>query len=203
MTTARWRASTGATALNLPGSEDIAHMHTPIWRLDIDLDGFAGDTVHVASHVESGPNATDSSTAVTTETGLEWKADEFTTLHVHDATLKNAHGKASMYHLMPLRWGRPRHQEKFAQSDFWVTRYQGSEVWAKDLPDYIANGESVANADVVVWYMGAVHHLPRAEDGEKVSGTFRGSAHLMWTGWLLKPHDLFDRTPLFERQVKP
>ena len=24
----------GATAMNLPGSEDIAHMHTPIWRLD-------------------------------------------------------------------------------------------------------------------------------------------------------------------------
>ena len=36
----------GATALNLPGAESIAHMHTPIWRLDIDLDGFQGDSVH-------------------------------------------------------------------------------------------------------------------------------------------------------------
>ena len=46
--------------------------------------------------------------------------------------------------------------------------------------------------------MGAVHHLPRAEDGESVDGVFRGSAHVMWTGWLLKPHNVFDRTPLFE-----
>ena len=103
-----------------------------------------------------------------------------------------------MYHLMPLRWGRPRHQEAFARNDFWVTLYKGSELWAKDVTTYIANSENVANADVVVWYMGAVHHLPRAEDGESVNGLFRGAAPLMWTGWLLKPHNLFDRTPLFE-----
>jgi Cu2+-containing amine oxidase len=190
----------GATALNLPGAEHIAHMHTPVWRLDIDLDGFGGDSVHVASHVESGATATDSSTLVSSETGIEWKADEFTTLHVHDSSLKNAKGQSSMFHLMPLRWGRPRHQEAFAQHDFWVTRYRGTELWAKDLPSYIANAEAVADSDVVVWYMGAVHHLPRAEDGESLKGTFVGAAHLMWTGWVLKPHNLFDRTPLFERR---
>ncbi len=190
----------GATALNLPGSEGVTHMHTPIWRLDIDLDGFQGDSVHHVTHIESGASATDPSTLVSRETGLEWKAEEFTTLHVHDSALKNAHGQASMYHLMPLRWGTPRHQEGFSKSDFWVTLYKGSELWAKDVTTYISNGENVANADVVVWYMGAVHHLPRAEDGESVNGTFRGSAHLMWTGWLLKPHNLFDRTPLFERR---
>jgi hypothetical protein len=48
--------------------------------------------------------------------------------------------------------------------------------------------------------MGAVHHTPRAEDGENVKGTFQGAAHLMWTGWLLKPHNLFDRTPIFGRR---
>ena len=88
--------------------------------------------------------------------------------------LKNAHGQSSMYHLMPLRWGRPRHQEAFAQNDFWVTLYKGSEMWAKDVTTYIANSENVANADVVVWYMGSVHHLPRAEDGESTGGVFRG-----------------------------
>jgi hypothetical protein len=120
----------GATALNLPGSENVAHMHTPIWRLDIDLDGFQGDSVHVANHVESGASATDSSTLVSKEAGLEWKADEFTTLHIHDSALKNGN-QSSMYHLMPLRWGRPRHQESFTQNDFWVTLYRGSEIWAK------------------------------------------------------------------------
>lgn len=190
----------GATALNLPGSETIAHMHTPIWRLDIDLDGFVGDSVHVATHTESGAPATDSSTLVKVESGADWDADQFTALHVMDSALKNASGQMSMYHLMPLRWGRPRHQEAFAKHDFWVTRYRGTELWAKDLPSYIGNGEVVASSDVVLWYMGAVHHLPRAEDGESRNGLFVGSAHVMWTGWLLKPHNLFDRTPLFERR---
>lgn len=187
----------GATALNLPGSGDIAHAHTPVWRLDIDLDGFPGDSVHVASHVESGASAVDYTTLVSTEQGIEWKADELTALHVHDATLKNSKGQTSMYHFMPLRWGRPRHQEAFAQKDFWVTRYKPSEMWAKDLPTYISPAEGVANSDIVVWYMGSVHHLPRAEDGEIVGVIFQGSAHVMWTGWLMKPHNLFDRTPLF------
>lgn len=190
----------GATAMNLPGAEKEVHMHTPIWRLDIDLDGFQGDSVHIVSHVENGASATDPSALVTKESGLEWKADEFTTVHVHDSALVNARGDRSMYHLMPLRWGHPRHQEAFAQSDFWVTRYRGSEIWAKDVPSYVANGENVSNADVVVWYMGSLHHLPRAEDGESVNGVFRGAAHLMWTGWVLKPHNVFDRTPLFERR---
>jgi Cu2+-containing amine oxidase len=65
-----------------------------------------------------------------------------------------------------------------------------------------SGSENVANADVVVWYMGSVHHLPRAEDGEDVNGLFRGAAHLVWTGWLLKPHNVFDRTPLFERRER-
>jgi Cu2+-containing amine oxidase len=190
----------GATAMNLPGAEDVVHMHTPIWRLDIDLDGFQGDTVHVASHAESGLSAADTAAPVNTESGLEWRADEFTALHVHDATLKNGKGQGSMYHLMPLRWGRARHQEAFAQRDFWVTRYRATELWAKDLPTYVANAENVANADVVVWYMGSVHHTPRAEDGEMVKGVFLGAAHLMWTGWVLKPHNVFDRTPLFGRR---
>ena len=190
----------GATALNLPGSETIAHMHTPIWRLDIDLDGFVGDSVHVATHSESGAPATDASTLVKVEGGADWDADQFTALHVMDSALKNGNGQMSMYHLMPLRWGRPRHQEAFAKHDFWVTRYKGTELWAKDLPSYAGNGETVASSDVVVWYMGAVHHLPRAEDGESRNGLFVGSAHVMWTGWLLKPHNLFDRTPLFERR---
>lgn len=40
----------GATARNLPGRETEAHMHNPFWRLDIDLNGFAGDSVHQGLH---------------------------------------------------------------------------------------------------------------------------------------------------------
>lgn len=190
----------GATAVNLSLDEDMVHMHTPIWRLDIDLDGFQGDTVHVASHLETGLPATDTSVAVNVEGAIDWKAEQFTTLHIHDGTLKNGKGQSSMFHFMPLRWGQPKHQEPFVNRDFWVTRYRGTEMWAKDLPAYAANGENVANNDVVVWYMGAVHHAPRAEDGELVNGRIEGAAQMMWTGWLLKPHNLFDRTPLYPRR---
>jgi primary-amine oxidase len=187
----------GATAQNLPSNITEAHMHTPIWRLDIDLDGAAGDSVHVAKHSESinAAPASDTMVVVNNESGFDWKGEEFTTLHIRDATLKNQLGEPSMYHFMPLRWGAPRHQEAFAHHDFWVTRYNGTELWAKDLPTYV-NNQPVSNADIVLWYMGAVHHQPRREDGIVVGGSLVGSAQVMWTGWMMKPHNLFDKTPL-------
>jgi primary-amine oxidase len=188
----------GATARNLPGAELEAHMHNPIWRLDIDLNGFSGDSVSKGTHTENlpGGTATDTAPVIATASGLQWNAQQFTALHVHDSALKNAKGHASMFHLMPLRMGTGRHQEALTKNDFWVTRYDPAEMHAKDLPTYVATPESVANADIVLWYMGSVHHLVRDEDGEFVGNVFQGEAHLMWTGWVLKPHNLFDKTPL-------
>jgi primary-amine oxidase len=189
----------GATARNLPGAELEAHMHNPFWRLDIDLNGFSGDSVRRGTHTESlfGTTAIDSAPLITTASGIAWIPRQFTTLHIQDATLKNGKGHHSMYHLSPLRWGTARHQESFTKQDFWVTRYNPSQMNAKDLPSYVAVPQSVSNTDVVVWYMGSLHHLVRDEDGEFVGNLFRGEAHVMWTGWILKPHNLFDRTPLF------
>ena len=189
----------GATARNLPGRETEAHMHNPYWRLDIDLNGFTGDSVHLGTHTENlpGPTATDSDPLCATEGPLNWNPLKFTTLHIHDATLRNSRGSPSMYHLMPLRWGTAQHQEAFTKNDFWVTLYNPSEMFAKDLPSYVSPPQSISNADIVVWYRGSIHHLVRDEDGEFVGGAFRGEAHLMWTSWVLKPHNLFDRTPLF------
>lgn len=188
----------GATARNLPGRELEAHMHTPFWRLDIDLNGFAGDSAARGAHVEnvSGTPATDNASPINTEDSVDWTDREFTTLHIHDATLVNSRGHNAGYHLMPLRWGTARHQEMFTRNDFWVTRYKATEMLAKNVLAYVSN-ESVSNTDIVVWYKGAVHHLVRDEDGQFVSGFFKGEAHLMWTGWLLKPHNLFDSTPLY------
>lgn len=190
----------GATARNLPGAEQEAHMHNPFWRLDVDLNGFAGDSVHRGTHAENlpGPTATDSSPVIPNATGLHWDPLAFTALHVHDATLTNAQKHPSMYHLMPLRSGTARHQEPLTKHDFWVTRYDPSQMNARDLPSYVAGKQPVSNTDVVLWYMGSVHHLVRDEDGEYVGNVFRGQAHVMWAGWQLKPHNIFDRTPLFD-----
>ena len=103
----------GATARNLPGAELEAHMHNPFWRLDIDLNGFSGDSVHRGTHTENlpGPTATDSDPIIPTAIGVKRDPLRFTSMHVHDSALKNGKGHASMYHLMPLRWGSARHQE--------------------------------------------------------------------------------------------
>jgi len=188
----------GATAQNLPGYETIAHMHGPSWRLDIDFNGFPGDSVYLGKHVENlpGPTATDTMTLIATESGLEWKAEEFTSLHIQDASLKNSRGSASAYHLMPLRYGTPRHDEAVTKKDFWVTKYNPAEMSAPLLPSYISPPQPVSNTDIVVWYYGGVHHLPRDEDGQIINGVWTGEAHIMWTGFMLKPHNLFDKTPL-------
>ncbi|HVS81458.1 MAG TPA: hypothetical protein VHE60_06970 [Pyrinomonadaceae bacterium] len=189
----------GATAQNLPGIPFTAHMHGPIWRLDIDLNGFPGDSVYVGKHIEpvTGLTATDTMTLIATESGQQWNPLEFTALHIQDATLKNANGNASAYHLMPLRYGTPRHQEDFTRNDFWVTRYNPAEMAGASLPSYVSTPASVANTDIVVWYYGGVHHLVRDEDGQIVNGVWKGEAHIMWTGFMLKPHNLFDKTPLY------
>jgi len=187
----------GATGLNYPPHPFVNHVHNPTWRLDIDLDGFANDSVHLGVHTETGLTASDTAPMITSESGLQWNPLAFNALHIHDANLKNARGHQSSYHLTPWRWGTPRHQEPFSKNDFWVTRYKPGEIFAASLPSFSAPAESVVNTDIVVWYTGSAHHIVRDEDGEVVNGFWSGEAHVMWSGFMLKPHNLFDRTPLF------
>ena len=192
----------GATAQNLPGVPFEAHMHGPIWRLDIDLNGSTGDSVHVAKHIEPSSiftpqRANDTMSLVAFESGLQWNPLQFTALHIQDANLRNARGHQSAYHLMPIRTGTPRHMENFTKNDFWVTRFNGAEMAGASLPSFVNFLTPVSNTDVVVWYYGGVHHLVRDEDGQIINGRWVGEAHIMWTGFMMKPHNLFDTTPLF------
>jgi Cu2+-containing amine oxidase len=185
----------GATAVNLPSKPLMTHVHNPIWRLDIDLDGFPGDSAKWMAHAESGLLGVDSSTLSTQEGGFKWNAEQFNVLEISDANLKNSKGHASSYMLMPMPSGMSRHQEAFTANDFWVTRYNGSEMNAKDVVAYASNSQPTAGQDLVVWYKGSLHHFPRDEDGEFSGGYWKGEAHVMWTGFMMMPHNLFDRTP--------
>lgn len=187
----------GATAVNLPSKPLMTHMHNPLWRLDVDLNGASGDSVAEMIHTESGLNGNDSHAMVNTEKSIDWNLQAFTGLHVTDSTLKNAKGHKSGYILMPWNsHGVSRHQEEFTKHDMWVTRYKWNEKDAKNLPTYVSPAENVANTDVVVWYKASMHHHPRDEDGEFIGNTWTGEAHVMWTGFMLMPFNLFDRTPL-------
>jgi primary-amine oxidase len=193
----------GATGQNHPNWPYLAHMHGAMWRLDIDLNGAAGDSVYLWKHHEQlpGRGALDTMNLIKTESGLLWNPLEFTSLHIEDATLKNANGKSTNYQLMPLLFGTPRHQEAFTKYDFWVTRNNSnssaSEMTGSLLPSYISPPQSVSNTDIVIWYFGGAHHLPRDEDGQLVNRVWKGEAHIMWSGFMLMPHNLFDKTPLF------
>ena len=200
----------GATARNLPGAEFEAHTHGPIWRLDIDLNGAAGDSVHLFRHREpripifAPDEARDTMDLIPFESSHEWNPLQYTALHIQDATLRNGRGHPSAYHLIPIRTGTPRHMEAFSKKDFWVTRFNASEMAAASLPGFVNFLSPVSNTDIVVWYYGSVHHLVRDEDGRiAADGTWIGEAHIMWTGFMLKPHNLFDVTPLFNDALPP
>lgn len=192
----------GATARNLPGMETVSHMHNALWRVDLDLNGFANDAALLVRHLE--PAGADPLKALDTAApfngGIEgtaaWDDPQFTQVRVADLNMQNAQGRSIAYDLIPWRQGTARHNEAFSQTDFWVTRYRPTELFYPQLPTYIANGESVNNADVVLWHISPVHHLPRSEDGAESGELWQGVALLMWGGFDMRPRDLFDETPL-------
>ena len=189
----------GSTAVNLPVKPFTPHIHNPIWRLDIDLNGSAGDSVRFGTHTEpvSGLTATDTEPVIATETGKEWVQEQFNTFDLHDLTLKNAKGNESSYNLIPITSGTSRHNEAFTRQDFWALRYTAGELDAKSLPTYVSNNQSVSNADIVVWYKGSAHHHPRDEDGESTPQGWKGETQVMWAGFMMMPHNLFSSTPLY------
>jgi len=82
------------------------------------------------------------------------------------------------------------------QKDMWVTRYKPGEMTFQNIEAY-ANGEPIDNADLVVWVVTPVLHIPRDEDGRKVNGVWEGIALAMWVGFDMKPHSIFDTTPFY------
>ncbi|HEX8691384.1 MAG TPA: hypothetical protein VF746_02990 [Longimicrobium sp.] len=186
-----------ATGSNLPWNWPVSHTHDAMWRLDIDLNGWAGDNVHRTVHAEVGTGASDTAVPVASEQPLDWSATEFTHLHVFDGGLKNGRGSVTGYMLMPVRTGSSRHDEAWTGHDAWVTRYDPSEMRPRFLPHYVAPAQSTASTDVVVWYWGPLHHMYRDEDGNADGGEFEGVAQTMWTGFILKPQNLFDGPPFY------
>ena len=154
----------GATARNLLGSEEVAHTHTGVWKVDIDLAGPSHDSVLLMRHQEPAGSLAATDVAANFNGGTEgfadWAAQEFTALHIVDTVTTNANGKNIGYDLMPLRAGNARHwgvNETFVQHDFWATRYAPGQITAQDLPAYVADGQPVVDSDVVVWHVTPLH----------------------------------------------
>ncbi|HEY6250457.1 MAG TPA: hypothetical protein VI685_10890 [Candidatus Angelobacter sp.] len=192
-----------ATGQNLgSGEQEVAHSHSPFWRIDIDLDGVTNSVAHL-KHIEDITNpagtAMDTSTTITTEEGFTWDARTHDMMEISHAAFKNAQNNLSTYHLVPLVTGGGLTQdyEKFTQNDFWVTPYDPNQLEARYLDIYVQQHRSVANTDIVAWFKSSLHHHPRDEDGVFNNGNFIGVTDTMWTGFMLMPNDLFDCSPFY------
>ena len=62
------------------------------------------------------------------------------------------------------------------------------------LVEYVRGGENLKGKDIVLWHITSAHHVPRQED---MFGGGTGSTAVVWSGFDLKPRDLFDATPFF------
>jgi Cu2+-containing amine oxidase len=204
----------GSTGANLPNRKTTSHMHNACWRVNVDLGGEGKNDVYVVRHFENkdGNGKADHKEELFNngnEGFLDWKAEEFTMLRVkHTMAPKdgeNGSGRPVAYDLMPFRYGSARHfgsGEGFTQHDFWVTPFNPKEEYYYNVHKYVSkeNPRPIRNSRVTLWYMSSAHHEPRQEDGyhmPRANNTWGGVALVMWTGFDLKPRNLFNRTPLY------
>jgi primary-amine oxidase len=180
-----------------------SHAHCFLYRLDFDIDG-AENTVEEFNW-ERDPAARNlkancSWTPLLKETGRPLKPESFRSWRVVNYRSRNALGHPRSYQLLPgstgIFRGHPSETEKATQADLWVTRYKPREFPRSPtdprpalvaLPSY-ADGESVENKDVVLWYWLCFHHFPRSEDWMHQP--------MVWKSFELVPRDFLDTSPL-------
>jgi len=142
-------ARAGASGVVLPTLPAVTHVHNFTWRLDFDLNGEAGDSVGIETHVENTaitPSiATDTLAKINNnaEGGVGLDPVAFNSMIISDATLKNSLGHSTTYELIPIRTGTGRHSEPFSQKDIWVTRYHAGELIGSNLPSYVSPAEPI------------------------------------------------------------
>jgi hypothetical protein len=151
----------------------------------------------------------------------DWVATEFTRLRVENPGVNMGLKKEPLaYELVPLRQGTARHYgsrprtrdgsekatEEFTLHDFWVTREDSRQDYFTELPKYFTklkeDGKQpgkVANTNLVLWYTSSILHDPRSEDGlsDKHNAEPTGPALVAWSGFELRPRNLFRSTPLY------
>jgi primary-amine oxidase len=197
----------GSTGRNYPSREWEGHMHNGMWRVDVNLDGPSNNSVYLVEHLEpDGEHPGKARTRRTpfnqgSEGGANWDALRFTSLQIVNDKKKNKRGQIASYELMSLRMGNARHyndeKEECSHHDFWVTRNKPGELFYPNVPKYVRDQEPIMNTDVVIWHSAAGHHEPRSEDGEMLKNELVGATPVMWSGFDLRPRNIFDRSPLY------
>jgi len=91
----------------------------------------------------------------------------------------------------------------FANHDFWVTQRRGSQTKYSEVPLYAMACSPLDKTACTIWHNSPVLHVPRGEDyGPDGVSAWKGAAITNWAGFLLRPVNLFDSTPLYQSAEK-
>jgi primary-amine oxidase len=147
-------------------------------------------------------------TTISTEAKETWSSNNFTTWVVTDKNLKNADGRNLGYELVPrisgIWRGMTGTTEPWAGHEAYVTLFHLCErfpignnsdfvgalcdgvVAPTDITKMV-NGETVDNADLVVWYANRFLHYPRDEDDERMP--------IEWMSFDIVPRSFYFQNP--------
>lgn len=187
-------------------SRAVAHMHNFYWRLDFDVAGPANDRVQELEAVPAPGSGrarlNNTRRSFSTEVARQVAPGSFRSWRVRDLVQVNADNHAISFELVPDtdHVFRGPAYERWTHNELYVTRLNPCELFAthnvatgscqgspNDQVAAFADGESLVNQDLVVWYGSSFHHLPRDEDEDHM--------HPHWTGFSIIPRDLTATNP--------
>jgi hypothetical protein len=223
---------TGRNIYNRQDDLGDTHLHIGCWRMELDLGdpvtklgGPKDNEVLISRRVFD--EATERFGQVTkpfaknnqgeaSEGNARWVPEEFTTLRVQSKVRKNNHGRPFAYDLISQRVGALRQLQPegygsrsanmdFVNYDFWVTRTEPNFTSYIDVPQYANQHRPLSGHPTTIWTCTPVLHFPRGEDfgPEDGKNSYQGLAITFWSGFFLKPRDLFDSTPLYPPPPRP
>ena len=194
------------------------HQHFFSFRLDFDVDGTANSITEMnTSAMPPGPGNPSLNGMIMEETTLTTEAAAQRRMNMASArtwtivnrSARNALGHHSSYVLVPgvnsipyvAPASRTRLRAGFINQHFWATRYREEEMYAggaypnqslggAGLTRWAGNNESLANADVVVWYTMGITHIPRPEEWPVMPVTH--------AGFKMIPAGFFSRNPALD-----
>ncbi len=194
------------------------HQHFFNFRLDFDVDGVNNTVTEMnTSAMDPGPKNPYGNGFLMQETKFNTEAEAGRSMDLEAARVwsvmnpskKNSLGYNTSYVLVPGANSLPyialespvRKRAGFVNNHFWATRYNPLELYAAGnypnqskggdgLPQYVANNESIANTDVVVWYTLGLTHIPRPEEWPVMPTT-----HI---GFKMIPGGFFNHNPALD-----
>lgn len=209
---------TGRNIFNRQKDQGDTHLHVGCWRFEPDLGDPKGNEVLLSRRVLDEEKEkfmqvvrpfNRNARGEACEGSARWVPEEFTTLRVSSKTRKNAHGRAVSYDVVSQRLGGIRQLQReggtydsdmdFVNQDFWVTRTESGFTDYVNVPRYAKEKRSLTGQPTTIWLQTPALHVARTEDFGTENGTnsYTGVATVTWAGFILKPRDLFDGSPLY------